>query len=124
MTGQTSPELHPLKSRMTDQTEDPRSPTPLRKKSEKRTRSRGPGGKEDVRDRRVAFADEKGGVLAREVPSTPNAEDRSPMPMRLKTAKEMVPRKEGESRTQWKNRFFDYKRSQDQAKGVGKPKSR
>ena len=68
MTGQTSPELHPLKSRMTDQT-DPRSPTPLRKKSEKRTRSRSPGGKEDVRDRRVAFADEKGGVLAREVPS-------------------------------------------------------
>ena len=128
MTGQTSPELHPSKSRMADQTEDVRSPTPLRRKSDKRplarTRSRSPGGKEDVRDRRVAFADEQGGALAREIPSTENVADKSPRPMRLKTAKEMVPRKDGESRTQWKNRFFDYERSQDQAKGVGKSKSR
>ena len=46
------------------------------------------------------------------------AEEEAVKGMRMKDAREAVPRKEGESRQQWKNRIFNYKR-QEEAKKEG-----
>ncbi len=43
--------------------------------------------------------------------------------MRMRTARDAVPRKEGESRQAWKNRIFNYKR-QEEAKHVQEEKKR
>ena len=38
--------------------------------------------------------------------------------MRMKDAREAVPRLENESRTQWKNRIFQHKRKEEEKSGV------
>lgn len=61
--------------------------------------------------RQVHFADPVSKVVDQA------AEDGS-QGMRMKDARDAVPRKEGESRQQWKNRIFNYKR-QEEAKKEG-----
>lgn len=39
--------------------------------------------------------------------------------MRMKEAREAVPRKENESRSQWKSRVFQHKREEEQKLGLG-----
>lgn len=67
-----------------------RSPTPKRERSG----SRSP--RPDVRDRRVSYADQEGNPLAKVIPPSTN--------LTFQDMKAQVPRKEGESRSQWKSR--------------------
>lgn len=96
----------------------PLSPSPVRKKTaqertsamkkeEKKSKSRS---RSPLR-RQVQFAE----PVSRVVPD--GAEGSNPG-MRMKDAREAVPRKDGESRQQWKNRIFNYKR-QEEAKKEG-----
>jgi len=77
------------------------------KKEEKKSvsRSRSP------LKRQVHFADPVSKVVKQ-----PTEEENQGM--RMKDARDAVPRKEGESRQQWKNRIFNYKR-QEEAKKEG-----
>lgn len=95
----------------------PQSPSPVTKKVSERTsamkkeerksksRSRSP-----LR-RHIQFAEPVSKVVTA-------AEEEAVKGMRMKDAREAVPRKEGESRQQWKNRIFNYKR-QEEAKKEG-----
>ena len=47
------------------------------------------------------------------------AQDPRPGLMRMKDAREAVPRKENESRSQWKNRVFEHKRREEEKHGQG-----
>ena len=95
----------------------PTSPSPVKtaarprssamKKEEKRSvsKSRSP-----LR-RQVNFAEPVSKVIS-------GATEDGSQGMRMKDARDAVPRKDGESRQQWKNRIFNYKR-QEEAKKEG-----
>lgn len=79
-----------------------RSPSPTRpvlKKNRSPVRM-----KEDVRDRRVQFEDERGGQLVKTIRPEQGT-------MRVREARQEVPRMEGESRSKWKDRIFNHLRS-------------
>ena len=85
----------------------PRTPALKKKKEEKKSGSRS---RSPLR-RHVQFVE----PVNRGAPTT--GEDMG-QGMRMKDARDAVPRREGETRQQWKNRIFNYKR-QEEAKKEG-----
>ena len=55
--------------------------------------------------------------LEKEIPAEPGGT--KPGMMRMADARQGVPRKENETRAQWKNRIFNFKRSEEAKHGVG-----
>ena len=78
----------------------PRSSALKKEERESASRSKSPG------RRHVKFAEPVNKA------SSTTAEDGG-QGMRMKDARDAVPRKEGESRQQWKNRIFNYKRQEE-----------
>ena len=74
----------------------------------KETRSRSPRSKSPLR-RSVRFSDKE-----KVIPPVPAGSGKEQLGMRMKEARDAVPRKEGETRQSWKNRIFNYKRAQEQ----------
>ena len=69
-----------------------------------------------MRDKRkVRYADEAGDKLTHEIPREPS-EDRERRGMRIRDARKDVPRKPGESRSQWKSRVLTHKLNIDAKK--------
>ena len=102
MPPQRHPEAHVTKEPAAGETE--RKPA-LRKPGKKSpSRSRSPI------ERKVRFAED-------EKPTAPAGDGTQLGLMRMKEAREAVPRLDGESRAQWKNRVFQHKRKHEGASG-------
>ena len=102
MPPQRHPEAHVAK--------EPEAEETGRKPALKKPGKKSPSRSRSPIERRVRFAED-------EKPTAPIADGTQSGLMRMKEAREAVPRLEGESRAQWKNRVFNHKRKHEEASG-------